>query len=116
MASRTRRKVGKTPGVAASLRQLVEAIAEGVVEKARRRLPERGQIRDLERQLTRLTKRITVSGGKVGIRRVGRPRADRQCNLPGCGLPHVAHGFCSKHYQSWRRRRLKKATRARRRS
>lgn len=27
----------------------------------------------------------------------------RTCSVEGCGRPHVARGFCDRHYESWRR-------------
>ncbi len=91
-------------GVAASLRGLIETIAERVAERMQKQLPGRDEMKSLERQIRDLTKRVEARG--LGPRRVGRPRSDRKCSLRGCGLPHVAQGFCSKHYQAWRRRNL----------
>ncbi len=27
----------------------------------------------------------------------------RVCTIEGCGLPHLARGWCNKHYERWRR-------------
>ena len=32
-----------------------------------------------------------------------RPSADVNCSVEGCDQPTIAHGWCSKHYQRWRR-------------
>ncbi len=113
MARRERRgAAGRGMGVTASLKGLVEAIAERVVERASRQLPGREQLRHVERELRRLARRVESGSGRPGARRVGRPRSNRKCKVNGCGLPHVAQGFCSKHYQAWRRRKLQGSTRA----
>lgn len=38
-----------------------------------------------------------------GERPVGRPRNTTGCRVPGCERSHRARGFCSPHYQQWRR-------------
>jgi hypothetical protein len=86
------------------MKSLVEAIAERVIASAERRLPDRDQLKDLQRQLRGLARRIESTSRRRG--RVGRPPSHRKCQVPGCGLPHVAQGYCSRHYQAWRRKRL----------
>lgn len=29
---------------------------------------------------------------------------NRICEIPGCGKPHLAQGYCNKHYHRWRKR------------
>ncbi len=94
-------------GVASTLRDLVESVAARVVARVQRDLPDREQIRLLERQLRRLERRLESADVRSVGGRVGRPRLDRKCKMPTCGLPHVAQGFCSKHYQAWRRRTMR---------
>ncbi len=103
---RTRAR-GRSVPIAESLKGLVEAVVDRVLARVQRELPDRDQIRTLEKDLHRLTKRVEARGLRGGGRRVGRPRLDRKCKVAGCGLPHVAQGFCSKHYQAWRRRKIR---------
>ncbi len=102
-----RKQTARSSTLSAALRQVVEAIARKVVSEVQRQIPERQQLRRVERQLSRLTRRAASVGGRAGARRVGRPRTNRRCKVQGCGLPHVAQGLCSKHYQAWRRKRLR---------
>ena len=104
--ARKRKPAVRASMLSAALRDVVEAIARKVLSEVQRRLPERQQLRQIERQVSRLSRRVGSVGSRPGARRVGRPRSNRRCKLPGCGLPHVAQGLCSKHYQSWRRRKL----------
>ena len=120
MPRQARRGRPSTAGVTASLRGLIEHIAEQVVARVERRLPGRDELRSVERQMRELSRRVEARG--AGQRRgPGRPRSNRTCEARGCDLPHVAHGFCSKHYQAWRRKSLQQqagagtAKRARRR-
>jgi hypothetical protein len=106
---------GRSASIGTALKALVEAVAARVLERAERRLPSRQQVTRLERQVARLSRRIETGGGRVVVRRVGRPRTDRKCKMTGCDLPHVAQGFCSKHYQAWRRKKLRAAARSARR-
>lgn len=104
-----RKKTGRgrerTVTLTDTLKGLVESVADHVLLRVRRELPNREQIRALEMHLRRLTKRVEAKGLRGTGRKVGRPRLNRKCKVAGCGLPHVAQGFCSKHYQSWRRRK-----------
>jgi hypothetical protein len=102
----------RSASIGTALKALVEAVAVRLLEQAERRLPSREQVRRLERQVARLGRRIEAGRGRVGVRRVGRPRTDRKCKMSGCELPHVAQGYCSKHYQAWRRKKLTAAARA----
>jgi hypothetical protein len=99
-----------TIGVA--LKDLIEAVADKVFERVERRLPAREHLKEIERQIARLSRRIEASDGRVRVRRVGRPRSDRKCKVAGCELPHVAQGFCSKHYQAWRRKSMRAAAKS----
>jgi hypothetical protein len=96
--------------VSDALRLLVDGIASKVADEVGRRFPEKERLRRIERQLARISRRLGSRNVALSVRRVGRPRSDRRCKVGGCGLPHVAHGFCSKHYQSWRRKRLREET------
>jgi hypothetical protein len=117
MARRGRRGGrARVSGIANSFRGLVEAIADKVVTRVQKQLPGRDQLKGLERQVRSLTRRIETGASRSGVRRVGRPRSHRKCQVPGCGLPHVAQGFCSRHYQAWRRRKLQRAGRRARRT
>lgn len=113
----SRGKRGGRPATAgAALKQMIEAIAERVLERVRREIPDRESLRRIERQMRRLNRRIEAGGKRVGIRRVGRPRSDRRCTVRGCGRRHVAHGLCSLHYQARRRGKLRASPRAKRAS
>jgi len=90
-----------------SLRDLVEAVVERVVARVQRKLPGLEQIRELESRVRRLGRRVESGGFRVGASRAGRPPLYRECTIEGCGLPHTARGFCSKHYQVWRRLKLR---------
>ncbi len=105
--ARKRMQAARSSTLSAALRDVVEAIARKVVSEVQRQLPERQQLRHVERQLNRLSRRVGRGHGMPGARRVGRPRSNRRCKIQGCGLPHVAQGLCSKHYQAWRRKRLR---------
>lgn len=100
---KTDRHSERSATITDSLKGFVEAVVERVLVRVRKELPGRDRIRALETHLRRLTKRVEARS-RPGSRKVGRPRLNRKCKVAGCGLPHVAHGFCSKHYQSWRRR------------
>ncbi len=106
---RKQRRTVRSSTLSAALRQVVEAIARKVVSEVQRQIPERQQLRRVERHLSRLSRRVAQARGASGARRVGRPRSNRRCKIPGCGLPHVAQGLCSRHYQAWRRKRLRAA-------
>ena len=34
---------------------------------------------------------------------MGRPRANRVCDVPGCGKPHKGNGLCQSHYMKEKR-------------
>jgi hypothetical protein len=106
MAPRSKSAV-RPANLNAALKSLVEAIASRVVDRVQQQIPEKAQMRRVERQLARLVHRAERGAGAPGARRVGRPRSDRRCKMRGCGLSHVAQGFCSKHYQAWRRKNLR---------
>lgn len=112
MARKSARRGGGRPGsIVSSLKGLVESVAERVLTRVQKDLPGRDQLRALERQVRGLARRVDSRIGRVGVRRVGRPRLNRKCKVAGCGLPHVAQGYCSKHYQAWRRRNMKRSRR-----
>ena len=108
--------VGRPATAGAALRRLIEVIAEQVLERVRSEIPDRESLRRIERQVRRLDRRVEAGGGRLEVRRVGRPRSDRKCTVPGCGRRHVAHGLCSRHYQARRRRKLPAARGAKRAS
>ncbi len=112
--ARTVRRRRRRASVASSIRGLLDVVADRVVYRVQRSVAARAQVRDLERQVRVLSRRVEAGLARIGPRRVGRPRSNRRCKVKRCGLPHVAHGFCSRHYQAWRRRMLK-ARAARRR-
>jgi hypothetical protein len=107
---RRRERSDRATSLGVALKLLVDGIASKVVDRVRRQMPEREQLRRIEKELARLSHRVGQGRATLAARRVGRPRADRRCKMRGCGLPHVAHGLCSKHYQAWRRKRLREAT------
>jgi hypothetical protein len=90
----------------ASLKSLVESITESVTASLEQRFPRREELREIERSVRELSRKVDALASRPGVRRVGRPRSDRQCEIQGCAAPHVAQGYCSKHYQAWRRSKL----------
>ncbi len=97
---------GSGGALASSLRRLVESVTERVWVRVRKDLISRAEIRSLEREVRALARKVDTVRLRSDRNRVGRPRLDRKCRVSGCGLPHVAQGFCSKHYQAWRRRSM----------
>lgn len=108
MARRTTRPGanGSTTALAVSLKHLVESVTERVWLRVRRDLISREEIRTLEREVRALARKVDLVRFRKAPSHVGRPRLDRKCKIASCGLPHVAQGFCSKHYQSWRRKQM----------
>ena len=105
--ARKRRSSVRATTLSAALRNLVEAVARKVMDEAKREIPEKHRVRRIERQLARLTRRFGSASRRPAVRGVGRPRSNRRCKIPACGLPHVAQGLCSKHYQAWRRKKIR---------
>lgn len=54
-------------------------------------------VRDIERRIDRLEKRLA---GRAG--RAASPRRSKVCRKASCNGRVVAHGLCSRHYQQWR--------------
>jgi hypothetical protein len=103
----TKRKKSAGGGIRrvnAPVKNLVEAITETVLERIMSQLPTREEIRDLERMVRELSRKVDALSKRKGARKVGRPRSNRKCEVAGCDLPHVAQGYCSRHYQAWRRK------------
>lgn len=48
--------------------------------------------------------RLRQQAGTVDDRE-GVDMADRTCALPECDAPHVAKGYCGKHYRAWKAHR-----------
>jgi hypothetical protein len=90
-----------------ALRALVDGVADRLLQRVQKGLPTREQVRDLEKEIRGLERKLDSVRLRAAPSRVGRPRLDRKCKVAGCGLPHVAQGFCSKHYQAWRRRKMR---------
>lgn len=104
MAKKKKAAGGGIRRVNAPVKDLVGAITDTVLERILSQLPSREEIRDLERVVRELSRRVDGLSAKKGARKVGRPRSNRKCEVAGCGLPHVAQGYCSRHYQAWRRK------------
>lgn len=90
-----------------AVKGLVEGIAERVELRAATHRPTREQVRLLERRIQALERKVATLRSRTKPARVGRPPLHRKCKLASCGLAHVAHGFCSKHYQAWRRKQIR---------
>ena len=104
-----RKKLSKRNRVASlsgSLKGLIEAIADQVVERLQSDLPTRQDVKSIERHLRTLSRQVRTGARKAARGRVGRPPTDRRCKLNSCNQPHVARGYCSMHYQAWRRRKM----------
>ena len=95
-----------TVSLSGSLKGLIEAIAEQVVQRLHSELPTRDDVKSLERHLRTLSRQVRTGARKAARGRVGRPPTDRRCKLNACNQPHVARGYCSMHYQAWRRRKM----------
>jgi hypothetical protein len=98
---------GNSPQLTVSLRALVDGVAERLLQRVQKGLPTREQLRALEKEVRLLGRKLDAVRLRSTPSRVGRPRLDRKCKIGGCGLPHVAQGFCSKHYQAWRRGKMR---------
>jgi hypothetical protein len=110
-AKKSRYAKGGIRKVNAPVKDLVSAITETVLERILGQLPSREDIKELERNLRELSRRVEALSRRKEARRVGRPRSDRKCEVAGCNLPHVAQGYCSRHYQAWRRQQAGQKTR-----
>jgi hypothetical protein len=55
----------------------------------------------LNAEIERLTDRLAAVEGARGAPRVVLRRPT--CRVDGCGSPQRARGFCTRHYQAWRR-------------
>ena len=110
-SKKTRQAKGGIRKVNAPVKDLVSAITETVFERILTQLPGKEEIRELERNLRELSRRVDALSKRKESKRVGRPRSNRKCEVAGCNLPHVAQGFCSRHYQAWRRQQAGQKTR-----
>lgn len=106
MARARRKRAVRSGAVTASLRNLIESIATRVADRMSKTIAGRDEIRSLERQVKDLARRVDARGARTGARRPGRPPSNKVCKVRGCGLKHVAQGYCSKHYQAWRRKAM----------
>lgn len=113
MAASRKAKQGKggIRKVNAPVKDLVAAITETVLERILTQLPGKEEIKEIERNVRELSRRVDAMAKRKESRRVGRPRSNRKCEVAGCNLPHVAQGFCSRHYQAWRRQQSGQKTR-----
>ena len=89
--------------VNAAARGFVDSVARSVADKVKEDLPTREEFRELKKAVRELQRKLRSGSGAPGSRRAGRPRSDRKCEVAGCNRPHVAQGFCSRHYQAKRR-------------
>lgn len=110
MASRSKKKTTRGPRpTRAVMSALVEAVSTQVLDRIKKEVPSRDAVRELRRDVQRIVTRLErVSADRP---RRGRPPSNRKCTVKGCNEKHVAHGFCSKHYQHWRRAQQAKAVR-----
>ncbi len=62
------------------------------------------KVASIDRGLSKLMgkKRVKVAAGKP------RKKEAKICKVKGCKLPTRSKGYCGKHYQAWRRRKLSK--------
>ena len=88
--------------VNAAARGFVDSVARSVADKVKEGVPTREEFRELKSAVRELQRKLR-SGSSAGARKAGRPRSNRKCEVAGCNLPHVAQGFCSRHYQARRR-------------
>ena len=103
MATRKQAARGGVRKVNAAARGFVDSVAQSVAEKIKEELPTREEFRDLKKAVRELQRKLQSGSGTAGPRKAGRPRSDRKCEVAGCNRPHVAQGYCSRHYQARRR-------------
>lgn len=97
-----------------NLKPFIRSIARETIKAAGDRLPSTGEIqklatrmRELEKQLRQLSRRVAGSSGSRAKRRPGRPRVNPvTCFVRGCKDPARAKKMCSRHYQAARRKRV----------
>ena len=94
---------GGTRKVNAAARGFVDSVAQLVADKVKEELPTREEFRELKRAVRELQRKLRSGTGVAGLRKAGRPRSNRKCEVAGCNRPHVAQGYCSRHYQARRR-------------
>jgi len=82
-----RKKLDITPVVEAFLAEIEFRVTRSMKDA----------VRDLERRLDRLEKRLAGKGG-----RAAPSRTYKVCRKPGCNGRVIAHRLCSRHYQQWR--------------
>lgn len=82
-----RKKLDLTPVVEAIIAEIDFRITRSVTDA----------VRDIEKRIERLEKRLTGGGG-----RLASVRTPKVCRRPGCTSRVIAHGLCSRHYQQWR--------------
>ncbi len=101
----TRRQVAKggVRQVNAAARVFVDSVARSVAEMVKEELPSREEFRELKKAVREMQRKLRSGGGASGPRKAGRPRSNRKCEVAACSRPHVAQGFCSRHYQAHRR-------------
>ncbi len=110
MAKRsTKRGPRKRNPTRTAVSALVEAVSEQVMQHVRKELPSKDAFNELRRDVRRIGTRLERAS--AGRPRRGRPPSNRKCTVRGCSEKHVAHGYCSKHYQQWRRQQQGKAVR-----
>jgi hypothetical protein len=96
----------------ASTNTFVDAVADVILERLRSEVPSQDEFRELRKTVQELLRKSRSRTGGGSGRGVGRPRSDRKCGIDGCSRPHVAQGYCSRHYQAQRREeQVKKAKR-----
>jgi len=103
MATRKQVAKGGVRKVNAAARGFVDSVAQSVAEKVREEMPTREEFRELKKAVRELERKLRSGTGTGGRRKAGRPRSNRKCEVAGCSRPHVAQGFCSRHYQAQRR-------------
>lgn len=64
------------------------------------------KVASMDRKLNKLTGRKST---RVATGEPGRKKVKRICKVKGCNLPYRSKGYCEKHYQAWRRRKLAKS-------
>ncbi len=104
---------------------LVDNRSSKAVEKARKRvekilrrnlraalkaigIPTKDDLKKLSLRVASIDKRLNRLLRRGPVRKARAiAGAKRVCKIRGCNEPYRSKGYCEKHYQQWRRRRLK---------
>ncbi|UCD84605.1 MAG: phasin family protein [Deltaproteobacteria bacterium] len=71
-------------------------------------IPTKDDLKKLSRKITTIDKKMRKLTKQSSGRKVKTStKAKRVCTIRGCNAPYRSKGYCERHYQQWRRGRLK---------